>query len=274
MTRIGVFGAVCVVAAAAWAQQVDMKLQLAYTAFVIGEPVLVQVDVQNDTSDVIRSEPGSLDKLFFEVSQPGSPYDDLQPINTQPVGGKFEIPAGEPLTTKVELDKWFPLLKEGKYMARAVLLHKGVRYESQKKSFDIVPGIALVDGVQMFVKPKDMKRSFRLVYWHRNEVDRLFLRAVDEPEGRVWDTVDLGNLMRSQPPKLDIAPDGQITIVQRATQDAFIRTLLWSLPESLEVVERNQLLDPEVSASQRAKSLYGEMAGEKKDEKKSWWHFW
>ena len=82
------------------------------------------------------------------------------------------IRTGESFKRKVELDKWFPLLKEGRYLARAILLHNGTRYESQKKSFDVVPGILLQEGTQMFVKPADLKRSFKLVYWHRNKVER------------------------------------------------------------------------------------------------------
>jgi hypothetical protein len=33
-------------------------------------------------------------------------------------------------------------------------------------------------------------------------------------------------------------------------------------------------LDPEISASQRVRALYGEMADEGKPEKKPWWKFW
>ena len=127
----------------------------------------------------------------------------------------------------------------------------------------------------MFVKKENLKRQFKLVYWHRNQNDRLFLRIEDEPGARIWDSVDLGALMRGTPAKLDISPEGEVTVVHRATQDAFLRTVLWSLPNAVEVVERSTLLDPEVSASQRVNSLYGDEGGGKKEEKKkSRWKFW
>ena len=66
-----------------------------------------------------------------------------------------------------------------------------------------------------------------------------------------------------------------MTVLHRSTQDAFIRTVLWSLPDVVEVVERNSLVDPEISAQQRVKSLYGEMVDDgAAKKKKAWWKFW
>lgn len=274
--RSGVRAAVGAVLFAGWAgaQQVDVKLTLAYSAFVVGEPVLVQVDAVNATRDLLDfGKKGSKDALFVEITK-GGQYNDLAAFNDAPLVGQVTLKPGQTLQQKVELDKWFSLLEEGKYLAGLVVVHNGVRYESPKKSFDVVPGIPLKDGVQMFVNRPDVKRLFRLVYWHRNQNDRLFLRVEDDPGGRVWDSIDLGALQRLTPPKIDISPEGEVTVVQRATQDAFIRTVIWSLPDSVEVVERNNLLDPEISASQRVRSLYGEMTDEGKDKKKSWWKFW
>ncbi len=263
------------VAGFAAAQQIEVGLTLAYNNFVIGEPVLVQLEMLNATRDLIDiGGKDSKDRIMVEITK-GGQYNDLKPFNSDPVAGAFQLKPGQSTQHKVELDKWFSLIQEGKYVVRLMVVHNGIRYESTKKSFDVVPGIPVKEGVQMFVKNQELKRLFKLVYWHRNQADRLFLRIEDEPGERIWDSIDLGALMRMTPPKLDISPDGEITVVHRSTQDAFIRTVLWSLPNSVEVVERNSLLDPEISASQRVKSLYGEMADEKKkDEKKSWWKFW
>lgn len=263
------------VAGFAAAQQIEVGLTLAYNNFVIGEPVLVQLEMLNATRDLIDiGGKDSKDRIMVEITK-GGQYNDLKPFNSDPVAGAFQLKPGQSAQHKVELDKWFSLIQEGKYVVRLMVVHNGIRYESTKKSFDVVPGIPVKEGVQMFVKNQELKRLFKLVYWHRNQADRLFLRIEDEPGERIWDSIDLGALMRMTPPKLDISPDGEITVVHRSTQDAFIRTVLWSLPNSVEVVERNSLLDPEISASQRVKSLYGEMADEKKkDEKKSWWKFW
>jgi hypothetical protein len=261
-------------AAGASAQQIEVSLTLAYTSYVIGEPVVVQLEAVNATRDLIDAGgPESKDEVLVEFTK-GDRHNELSPYNPAPVAGVFQLKPGQTLTRKIELDKWFQLTSEGRYAVRAVVVHDGMRYESTKKSFDVVPGIALRSAVQMFVKRPDAKRLFRLVYWSRSQSERLFLRIEDDPEGKVWDSLDLGVLLRLSEPKVDISPDGEVTVVHRATQDAFIRTVLWSLPDSVEVVERNTLLDPEISASQRVKALYGEMADDKKEEKKPWWKFW
>lgn len=258
----------------AGAQQLEVKLTLAYTTFITGEPVVVQLDVLNATRDFVRvGEAGAADAVLVEVTR-GGQYDELPQGRTDPIAGAFEIKPGQSFQRQVELDKWFQLADEGRYVARLIVVHDGMRYESARKSFDVVPGIRVKEGVQMFVSRAQQRRMFKLVHWNRNQTDRLFLRIEDEPGNKVWDTIDLGVVLRSADPKLDIAPNGEVTIVHRATQDAFIRTVVWSLPESVEVAERNQLLDPEVSATRRVRALYGDPQGEKKEEKKAWWKIW
>ncbi len=276
------FGAVAWMALGVRAQQVDVSLTLAYSVYVVGEPVLVQMECLNATRDRIEiSGAGASASLFVEISS-GSRFDELEPFNRAPMVRELRLNPGQSFQQKVELDKWFGLTREGRYIARLVLVHGGVRYLSAKRSFDIVPGLPVTEGVQMFVSRANTKRQFKLVYWHRNQNDRLFLRATDEPSGRVWDAVDLGTFLRREPPKFDISPEGEVTVVHRSTRDAFIRTVFWSLPDSLEVAERNSLLDPDISASQRLKALYSESEGAKagdkdgKEEKakKAWWKFW
>ncbi len=268
------FAAVLLAGAAA-AQQVEVTMTLAYTAFVVGEPVLVQIEAVNATRDLLDiGGAESKDEVFVEITK-GDRYNEIDAFNPAPIVGAAQLKPGQTFRHKVELDKWFALGAEGRYAVRTVLVHNGMRYESSKKSFDIVPGMPIKDAVQMFLKRPNSKRLFKLVYWHRNQSERLFLRIEDDPDGKVWDSLDLGTLLRLSEPKLDISPDGEVTVVHRATQDAFIRTVLWSLPDNVEVVERNNLLDPEISASQRVRALYGEMADDGKEEKKkAWWKFW
>jgi hypothetical protein len=267
--------AVAVLAGAAAAQQIEVSMTLAYTVFVVGEPVLVQIETVNATPDLldIGSEQAK-DTVFVEITK-GGRHSEVEAFNPASIVGVVQLKPGQTFKHKVELDKWFPLVAEGRYGVRTVLVHDGTRYESSKKSFDVVPGLPVQDAVQMFVKRPNTKRMFKLVYWHRNQCERLFLRVEDDPAGKVWDSLDLGSLLRLTAPRLDISPEGEVTVVHRATQDAFIRTVLWSLPDSVEVVERNNLLDPEISASQRVRALYGEMADDGKAEKKKpWWKFW
>jgi len=277
MRRVSGWGcvvSVLLLAIAARAQQLEVKLTLAYSVFIVGEPVVLQVDLLNATRDLIEvGGPKATAILLMEVTR-GDANNELKPFRDDPVVAPFTLKPGETTQHRLALDKWFSLEREGKYMVRAVLVHRGMRYESVKRSFDVVPGMSLGGGMQMFVDREHLKRQFKLVFWHRNQEDRLFLRVEDEPGERIWDSIDLGALMRASQPKLDISPEGEVTVIHRATQDAFLRTVLWSLPDVIEIVERNTLIDPEISASQRVNALYGEGAAEREESKKSWWKFW
>jgi len=258
----------------AGAQQLDVTLTLAYSSFVTGEPVLAQFEVLNATRDLIEiGTPNAKDKLVMEISK-GGEYNEVAPFNSESFVGAVTLKPGESFQHKLELDKWYALTEEGKYIARLVVVHDGMRYESAKRSFDVVPGLPIKEAVQMFVNRPNQKRLFKLVHWTRNQSDRLFLRIEDDPGNKIWDSIDLGVLLRTTDPKIDISPEGEVTVVHRSTQDAFIHTVIWSLPDNVDVQERSQLLDPEISASQRVRSLYGEMSSDKKEEKKSWWKFW
>lgn len=264
----------------ACAQQIELRTTLAYSTFIVGEPIVFQVDVRNLTHRAFEvNQPDDKTRLFFEVTK-GGDYDELRSIKDAPMIAPFLLKTGQPYQFRAELDKWFALDDEGTYVMRAVLIYNGSRYESAKRTFDVVPGFEVKSGMQMFVNREKMTRTLKLVYWSRNEACRLFLRMTDEPSGRIWDTIDLGLFMRESEPKLDIAADGEVTVIHRSTQEAFIRTRVWSLVDAVEIVERNRLLDPEVSAAQRMRILYGEsLNGEKEDaeaakKKKSWWKLW
>ena len=265
----------CVATLISMAQQFQVSLNPAYNAFVSGEAVVIQLELLNAGRDLVKVAAGKgCDKFIVEISY-GERYNELNPITTAPFCKSFELKPGKKFTTKLEIDKWFSLLKKGKYFAQLVFIHDGMRYESIKKSFDVVAGMPVKEGVQMFVSNQNLKRIFKLVHWDRNRSERLFLKIEDEPTGAIWDTIDLGQYLKTSDPKLDIASNGEVTVVHRATQDAFFWTVLWSLPRSVEIAERNRLLDPEVSASQRVRSLYGEGVEDGPvNSQKAWWKFW
>lgn len=258
------------------AQEMSVQMKPQWRQFVVGEPVSVNLELINITrSRLFQTATNSNCSLFIELSKGSSSSNWIKPFNNELVFGAFNVNPGKRIKRTAELDKFYPLLDEGKYLVRAVLVYEGMRYESRLSSFDVVSGIKVQDGIQMFSNRKHLKRTFKLVYWTRNQTEHLFLRIQDDPGRKVWDTVDLGMVLRTESPKLDISPEGEVTVLHRATQDAFLRVVIWSLPDNLEIVERNQLLDPAISASQRAKSLYTEMVEDKKDEReRPWWKFW
>ena len=72
---------------------------------------------------------------------------------------------------------------------------------------------------------------------------------------------------------MSVLPSGEVITLHRATQDAFIRTVFWSLPEAFEFQEHEEMLDPDVAGTARVKELYEESGGEA-PVKTSWWKYW
>jgi len=255
------------------AQQIKVSVVLSYSTFIVGEPALVQAKVENLLREPLEFGEGAKDLLFFEVCK-GDWYNELTPESDKPFIRPFSLAPGQTLARPLEIDKWFSLYDNGKYLIRAVVVHNSIRYESAAKAFDVIPGVSLKEGLQMFAHKKQQKRHFKLVHWERNQVSHLFLRIEDEPDGLVWDTIDLGAFSKTDEPKLDIAPDGEVTVFHRANSDGFLRTVIWSLPDSVEIAERNPLIDPEVAARHRLRANSSDGQRRAEEKKSSWWKFW
>ena len=266
--------AAAALASQAYAQRVEVSLTLAYTMFITSEPVLVQAKVTNLMRDPLEIGDDARDTFLIEVYKENR-NDELSPDADKPFLKTITLAPGNTLTHRMEIDKWFDVSDNGKYLIRAVLVHNGYRYESAMKSFDIVPGTQLKEGVQMFASKQNFQRNFKLVHWTRNQSRRLFLRIEDAPSGLVWDTIDLGDFSRAEEPRLDIAPTGEVTVFHRANADNFLRTVVWSLPDSVEIAERDVLLDPDVSSATRMRAHYGDLPDQTENKKSSsWWKFW
>lgn len=270
-----VIASTLVIAATSFAQQMDVRLELAHSVFVLGEPIVVTLSVANNSRSPMILGAESADKIELEITRE-TDQTELDSRNSAPFFPATKINSGQMAQQNIEIDKWFTLCDGGKYLIRAVVIKGGLRFETRKRAFDIVPGIPLKEGLQMFVDKQHLQRKFQLVYWMRERVNRLFLRIEDTPTGQAWDTIDLGVLSKVTEPKLDISPKGEVTVIHRSTQNAFIRTVIWSLPTAIEIAERNVLVDPDVSSTERVRSLYEEMQKEekKKKDEKPWWKFW
>ena len=272
---ITVVVAILAMANQAFAQQrIDVSLALAANIFITGEPVLVQVKMTNQMRDPIEFGDDARDAFLIEVCKEDR-YNELSPEADKPFIKPLVLMSGNTFEHNLEVDKWFAIEGTGKYLIRAVVIHDNMRYESVLKAFDIVPGIVLKEGLQLFAFRKHLQRNFKLVHWQRNQSKRLFLRIEDQPDGLIWDTIDLGDVSLEENPKLDIAPSGEVTVFHRINAGHFLRTVIWSLPDSVEIAERNILADPDVAASQRIRSsFYGDLDKQAEEKQSSWWKFW
>ena len=251
--------------------QVDLKLDSA--DFVTGERIRGVVDIANPSPDKISvGYSNSRDKFFVEVFRASS-MQQLTKISKHAFVANFRIDSSEGQKLEVFLGDHYGLRETSRYLAKPVLVHNGVRYEGTVRAFDVVDGIRLGGAMQMFANRNGLRRSFSLVYWSRGKSEHLFLRSKDEgASDRVWETRDLGSMLRLDKPSISVMPRGEVVVLHRLNQAQFVRSEFWSLPDALEFRIREAVRDPETAGTARVRELYKE--GGIKPKENPWWKFW
>ena len=232
------------------------------------------MDVANSSPDNVSvGYPSSKDKLFVEVFNSGS-MEQLDKVGQGAFVSRFSLDSNEGQKLATYLGDHYPLRTVGKYLAKPVLLHGGIRYEGQLRAFSVVPGMKVGSALQMFKNVEGLRREFVLLSWSRKNTEHLFLAAYDEgPVSRKWTTTDLGPLMRFRKPSLSVLPTGEVIVIHCWDRDRFRRSEFWSLPEALELNKGEFVRDPETAGSERVKELYKESGGVK-PAARPWWKFW
>lgn len=253
---------------------VDMKLD--ESDYVAGERVRAVVTIKNFSPDAISvGFPVSKDRFFVEVFR-SHDMSELTRMRDTPFVAKFRLDSNEGQKLETFLADHFALGECCRYLARPVLIHKGVRYEGQYRAFDVVPGMQIASAQQIF-DPKcaeGLAREFRLVHWTRNGSEHLFLCAEDKgAKGGKWLTFDIGSLMKITKPVISILPSGEVVVIHRTGPDHFIRSEFWSLPGALELRTRQLIQDPEVAGQASVQQFYKSKGGVKPVDR-PWWKFW
>ena len=253
---------------------INVSLKLDNLDYVSGERVRAVVDVANSSPDRISvGYANSSDRLLIEVYRSGDAV-MMDKIGNGAFVSRFIVESNEGQKLETFLGDHYALRQPGKYLAKPVLVHNGMRYEGDMKAFGIVPGMKVASALQMFSNKPGLRREFELLSWSRKNKEHLFLSAHDEGSSeRRWATTDLGALMRLNKPKVSVLPTGEVIVLHRFNRDQFCRTEFWSLPDALEMNKRELVMDPETAGSERVKELYKESGGVK-PVSRPWWKFW
>ena len=266
-------GFVSFAAFSAETSEITVSLRLDFGDNVVGERIRGVVDVVNvspETVSVGRAD--SRDRLFIEVFR--ADRSQLQKISDSPQVSPFFLKSNEGQKLETFLADHYGLRSPGRYLAKPVLVHGGVRFEGQIRAFDVVPGMRIGGALQMFSNHEGLRREFDLLTWSRGGREHLFLAAKDSgTSDRKWMTIDLGELMKITKPTISIMPTGEVVVLHRVDPDNFIRSELWSVPDGIEFHRRELVQDPETAGTNRIRELYRGSGGVKPKER-SWWKFW
>ena len=145
------FAALSVAAFAAPPQsEISVKLIPDRREYIVGERIRAVVDVANSSADSIDvGKPGSADILRIEVFR-ARDMASRERIGNRPFVAPFMLHSSEGQKLETFIGDHFPLHDPVRYLARAVLIHAGARYESSLVSFEVVPGMTICKAMQMF----------------------------------------------------------------------------------------------------------------------------
>ena len=261
------------VSAQAETSEIMVDLKLDNFDFVSGERIRGVVNIANPSPEKVSvGYSNSKDSFFVEVFRASS-MQQLTKISTHAFVSKFRIDSGEGQKLEVFLGDHYGLKEPSRYLAKPVLVHNGIRYEGTIRAFDVVDGVRLGGAMQMFANRNELRRDFDLVYWSRRNSEHLFLRVKDVGgSDRIWETRDLGPILRIDKPSISVMPKGEVVVLHRLNQDQFVRSEFWSLPNDLEFRLRETVQDPETAGTARVRELYKE--GGIKAKVNPWWKFW
>ena len=229
-------------------------------AYLLGEEIPVRVLVRNNTTEEITLGRGNTPAGLMTVTRVND--STRKPLPTNKNGclpRPFKLKPNEERVFDLDLSKEVDFVSEGSYFVTFGAILYGMRYETKVKSIDIVPGSVVAEGVQLFAKAPGRQRHFTLVRWPRQHIDRLFLRVQDLPERRTFKTVMLGAYLPIVKPRLNIAPNGEVIVLHRATPDYYVRNVFWSLPDEFIQRSTTSLLDPATADTARLKGMQGDL---------------
>jgi hypothetical protein len=235
---------VALAGASAMAQLVGIDLRMQYPSYVTGEPIVAHLKLENHgVQPLVVSDHEAFkdNRVFFEIRRSGD--QPLPLMRDSKILADIDLEYGEAMEVKLDLGEWYALLTPDRYYVTAVLVHNNRRYDSEKRVFDVVPGIELARLTQIIRGRSPIERTFTLVYWARGARQDVFLKIVDQPGDEIWSTMGLGSIVRIKKPELKLEDETTITVYHQASRDVLLTSLIRSTAEGPVLVGQQTTVD-------------------------------
>ena len=176
--------------------EISVDLKLDFNDYVSGERIRGVVDIANSSPDKVSAGYSNSEDLFFIEVFRASDMERLDRAPRTVFVSPFMVKSGEGQKLETFLGDHYSLREPRRYLAKPVLVHRGVRYEGAYRAFDVVEGVKIGGAMQMFANRRDLHRDFALVHWSRNGGEHVFLCAADGGSSdSKWETRDLGPIL-------------------------------------------------------------------------------
>ena len=253
MIRKSLLLCVAAVAATASAQSLQLDVSLECDSFVLNEAVTLSLSVTPlGVAPFIVDDYGDYKQNSLSIILRHEGEGFIDPFRADPPFGTVMAAPGRAEKVTCKLNDWFPLFRQGRYTVQVVARRGGESVASPLVAFQIVNGLEISSTVRILPNQERKARRYTLLYWPRQQREELFLRVEDVAEGNVVALFRLGRVMRVEPPRIEFGANGRVTVVHQVSRDRFVRTVLLSDAENLDVVEQKQLVDPNQSPLARS----------------------
>jgi hypothetical protein len=209
MNRLVITAMVCAISALPAAAQVDMQCKLENGRTLLFEPVIISLDIINNTGDVLDFS-GAIPNghLAFDVEQ--SPGVVVPPTGAPLFNQAVTIKPGDTFTGKVNLQATYKITDTGPYMVTTRVEWGGKVFISPKLFLDVLPGLEIGKLVAGIPEDPNAMRTYTLRTLNRDRSEVVFLRINDDENGTCYGVFDLGTIVRMFQPKLLVDGIGDI----------------------------------------------------------------
>jgi len=119
-------------------------------------------------------------------------------------------------TIATDIVSYYQISQPRPYKVACDLLWKGNAYQSKQTYFDVLPGILISSKTVQLPGENVIVRKFSLIYMHRDNRAKLFLR-VDNPEGTIcYGVYNLGDYIRIQDAEMEVDGLGKIHLLYQS----------------------------------------------------------
>lgn len=221
------------VAAVAADAQVDLACKLKHDRTIQYEPVMVHVQLINNTGRPIDLADTDSDADFrFDIEQiPGITIPQTRPLVF--TGSALVLPRGK-LDVSVELLSSYDLRQTGPYTLTARLDIGDKTISSAKMFLDVVPGFEISRIGTAVPDNPAASRTYILKTLHRERSERLFVRIDDEETDKSMGVLELGSIVRLFTPVTLVDTECQLHVLHQSGPDRFIHSVV--TPEGKPVI--------------------------------------
>ena len=215
MKNLVLAAVVCTLVALPAAAQVDMQCRLENGRTVLFEPVVMSLDIVNNTGYVLDFS-GAIPNahLAFDVEQ--SPGVLVPPTGVPLFAQAVTIKPGDTFSGKVNLQATYKVTDTGPYTVTTRVEWGDKVFISPKLFLDVLPGLEIAKLVAGIPEDPSAVRSYTLRTLNRDRSEVVFLRINDDDKGVCYGVFGLGTIVRMFVPKLQADEVGNIHVLHQS----------------------------------------------------------